>query len=80
MDRIAGAVKDAGELVSTIVIDVVADGFRIEGEGGWIVGVAGLGLGGLYDGDAEAEGIVDDADVGSATILQFVCPDEFCAE
>ena len=27
--------------------------------------------------DAAAEGIVDDADVGSARILHFVCPNEF---
>ena len=73
---VAGAVEDAGELVCAIVIEVVADGFRIEGEGGGIVGVAGLGLVNLGDGDAAAEGIVDDADVGSDTILQFVCPNE----
>ena len=34
-----------------------------------IVGVAGLGLGGLGDGDAAAEGIVDDAHVGSAVAV-----------
>ena len=74
---VLAAVEDAGELVCAIVIEVVADGFRIEGKGGGIVSVAALGLGCLGDGDAAAEGIVDDADVEITTILQFVCPNNW---